>query len=128
MPGIKPTRKVREKSREKGEKTKISCEITQAVGSGRRHISREGLGLGAPNSVVPEMDERYRVQQPLLPLLSIAASRAQYSPTQQWGPSTSVSFALCYMVCVRDASKKSGKDCMALCTGAHLVQRVHAIV
>ncbi|KAJ6500673.1 HSF-type DNA-binding-domain-containing protein [Mycena sanguinolenta] len=35
------------------------------------------------------MDERYRSQQPLLPLLSIAASRAQYSPTQQWGPSTS---------------------------------------
>ncbi|KAF8191532.1 HSF-type DNA-binding-domain-containing protein [Mycena galopus ATCC 62051] len=35
------------------------------------------------------MDERYRTQQPLLPLLSIAASRAQYSPTQQWGPSTS---------------------------------------
>ncbi|KAF7294641.1 Response regulatory domain-containing protein [Mycena indigotica] len=30
------------------------------------------------------MDERYRTQQPLLPLLSIAASRAQYSPTQQW--------------------------------------------
>ncbi|KAJ6546882.1 HSF-type DNA-binding-domain-containing protein [Mycena capillaripes] len=35
------------------------------------------------------MDERYRVQQPLLPLLSIAASRTQYSPTQQWAPSTS---------------------------------------
>ncbi|KAF7359173.1 Response regulatory domain-containing protein [Mycena sanguinolenta] len=35
------------------------------------------------------MDERYRSQQPLLPLLSIAASRAQYSPTQQWGASTS---------------------------------------
>ncbi|KAJ7822678.1 HSF-type DNA-binding-domain-containing protein [Mycena leptocephala] len=35
------------------------------------------------------MDERYRTQQPLLPLLSIAASRAQYSPTQQWGQSTS---------------------------------------
>ncbi|KAK7035843.1 response regulatory domain-containing protein [Favolaschia claudopus] len=30
------------------------------------------------------MDERYRSQQPLLPLLSIAASRPQYSPPQQW--------------------------------------------
>ncbi|KAJ7184442.1 HSF-type DNA-binding-domain-containing protein [Mycena filopes] len=35
------------------------------------------------------MDDRYRGQQPLLPLLSIAASRAQYSPTQAWPPSTS---------------------------------------
>ncbi|KAF7298508.1 Response regulatory domain-containing protein [Mycena kentingensis (nom. inval.)] len=41
-----------------------------------------GLGLGAN----PRMDERYRAQQPLLPLLSIAASRAQYSPTQQHPP------------------------------------------
>jgi len=35
------------------------------------------------------MDDRYRTQQPLLPLLSIAASRAQYSPSQQWAQSTS---------------------------------------
>ncbi|KAJ7042112.1 HSF-type DNA-binding-domain-containing protein [Mycena alexandri] len=35
------------------------------------------------------MDERYRGQQPLLPLLSIAASRAQYAPTPAWPPSTS---------------------------------------